>query len=117
MYQTNSDILKVLFEACGHKVKFIDVVNEENPIMTPIEEKFQKVKEKPVPLKTDYNDRQAKGQAYNLAVHSVLATGKPVTFYAILKKYVEFYEWGQLLQSLNQEDIIKELVAYEKGVK
>lgn len=60
-------------------------------------------------MTTDYNNRAARGQAYNLAVNDAIANGKSEDTYYISRKFIHYYNLGSLFQEIDIEDLKKEL--------
>jgi hypothetical protein len=55
------------------------------------------------------NDRAAKGQAINLAVHEAVSLGKQDDTTYILSRYLHYYKLSQLIQGLTVEAIEGEI--------
>lgn len=60
------------------------------------------------------NERAAKGQAINLAVHEAVAAGKAGDDNYILERYVHYFKLSQLIQNVAVDDIEKMLLEEKK---
>lgn len=59
---------------------------------------------------TNYSERAAKGQAYNLAVLTSIADGKHTDPKHVAKEFIRHYEIANKLQSMTIEEIKKRIM-------
>lgn len=58
----------------------------------------------------NYSERAARGQALNLAVNEAIAEGRARDNVYVLKRFVHYYETSLLIQSIDIEELKKELI-------
>lgn len=56
-------------------------------------------------MSSDYSARAAKGQAFNLAVHEAVKSGKENDKRFIYSRFVYYYELGKMVQDFSVDDI------------
>lgn len=56
--------------------------------------------------KDSYNERAARGQAYNLAVHDAVQTGKADDQYYVAARFIYYYELGVFFQDTDIEQLL-----------
>jgi len=66
-------------------------------------------------MATDLNERAARGQAMNLAVHEAVHKGKENDMNYILERYVHYIDLGSIIQGLDIEELKSELSSKSKG--